>query len=82
MADAHGISAEEFLPYATSMMSSIPGFLGFYAPRIDAGRHTGDVDKLATGVAGVDHIVHATRDGGHAADSFASLVEIFKKAAG
>ncbi|MFD5112488.1 NAD(P)-dependent oxidoreductase [Streptomyces sp. NPDC058391] len=64
VADANGISAAEFLPYATSTVSSLPGFLAFYAPRIDGGEHPGDVDKLAMGVASVDHIVHTAKDAG------------------
>ncbi|WP_214414562.1 NAD(P)-dependent oxidoreductase [Sphaerisporangium fuscum] len=99
LADAHGIPAEEHLPYAAAAMESIPGFLRFYAPRIDAGRHDGDVDRLAMGVASVEHVLHTTEDAGvdpalpaavldvfrrgmaegHAADSFTSLIEVFRK---
>lgn len=32
VAEAHGISAEEFLPYASSTAASMPDFLAFYAP--------------------------------------------------
>jgi 3-hydroxyisobutyrate dehydrogenase-like beta-hydroxyacid dehydrogenase len=79
VADAHGISAEEFLPYATSTMSSIPGFLAFYTPRIDAGRHSGDVDRLAMGVASVDHIVHTTTDAGIDASLPTAILEVFQR---
>src|SRR4051812_4327351 len=30
----HGISAEEYVPYAKFVVESIPGFLKFYAPRL------------------------------------------------
>ncbi|MCC3768462.1 NAD(P)-dependent oxidoreductase, partial [Streptomyces sp. UNOC14_S4] len=64
VAEAQGITAEEFLPYASSIATSLPNFMAFYTPRLDAGRHDGDVDKLAMGTASVDHIVHTTRDAG------------------
>ncbi|WP_275983437.1 NAD(P)-dependent oxidoreductase [Paenibacillus hamazuiensis] len=101
VAAANGITAEQFLPYASATMSSLPKFIEFYTPRIDAGEHPGDVDRLAMGVASVDHVVHTTKDsgidaslpaavlqvfkrgmaGGHAGDSFTSLIEIFRKPA-
>ncbi|UQI49500.1 NAD(P)-binding domain-containing protein [Streptomyces sp. HU2014] len=64
VARRNGITAEEFLPYASSTAASIPGFLAFYTPRIDAGRYEGDVDNLAMGLASVEHILHTTADAG------------------
>ncbi|MFE0046103.1 NAD(P)-dependent oxidoreductase [Streptomyces albireticuli] len=64
VARRNGITAEEFLPYASSTAASVPGFLAFYTPRIDAGRYDGDVDNLAMGAASVEHIVHTTEDAG------------------
>ncbi|MBF6052212.1 6-phosphogluconate dehydrogenase [Streptomyces eurocidicus] len=64
VARRNGISAEEFLPYASSTAASVPGFLAFYAPRLDARRYEGDVDNLAMGLASVEHILHTTEDAG------------------
>jgi 3-hydroxyisobutyrate dehydrogenase-like beta-hydroxyacid dehydrogenase len=79
VAGANGISAKEFLPYATSTMSSIPYFLNFYAPRIDAGQHPGDVDKLAMGVASVEHIVHTAEDAGIDTSLPATVLGVFRR---
>ncbi|OQD53880.1 6-phosphogluconate dehydrogenase [Streptomyces phaeoluteigriseus] len=99
VADAHGISAQDMLPYLSGTVGSMPDFFAFYTPRIDAGEHPGDVDRLAMGVASVDHVVQTAKDAGvdaalpeavleifrrgvdagHAADSFTSLIETFRK---
>ncbi|MGW1074663.1 NAD(P)-dependent oxidoreductase [Streptomyces sp. NPDC002537] len=79
VAEANGIPAERFLPYATSTVASIPGFLAFYAPRIDAGRHDGDVDRLAMGTASVEHVVHTTEDSGVDGSLPAAVLEIFRR---
>ncbi|MFI1970880.1 6-phosphogluconate dehydrogenase [Streptomyces cinnamoneus] len=79
VADANGISAQEFLPYATSTVASLPGFLEFYAPRIDKGEHAGDVDKLAMGVASVDHVLHTTKDSGVDTSLPAAVRDVFRR---
>ncbi|MFD3646133.1 NAD(P)-dependent oxidoreductase [Streptomyces cyaneofuscatus] len=99
VADAHGIKAAELVPYLSDTMATMPDFFGFYSPRIDAGEHPGDVDRLSMGVASVDHVVQTSKDAGvdpslveavlavfergiaagHAADSFTSLIETFRK---
>ncbi|MEU5424503.1 NAD(P)-binding domain-containing protein [Streptomyces olivoreticuli] len=79
VADAHGITAEEFLPYASSIVASVPNFLTFYTPRIDAGRHDGDVDNLAMGAASVDHVVHTTEDAGVDSSLPTAVLEIFHR---
>ncbi|MET8829845.1 NAD(P)-binding domain-containing protein [Streptomyces sp. NPDC004610] len=101
VADAHGISARVLGPYLSDTVGSMTDFFDFYTPRIDAGLHPGDVDRLAMGVASVDHVVRTAEDAGvdatlpgavleifrrgiaagHAADSFTSLFETFKKPA-
>ena len=35
IANANGITAEQFLPYASAMMSSLPKFVEFYTPRLE-----------------------------------------------
>lgn len=44
--------------------NSLPGFFAFYSECIDAGRHMGDVDRLAKGMVGVEHILHTHADAG------------------
>lgn len=63
VAEANGISAEQFLARAASAMD-FRYFLEFYAPRIDAGNHGGDVDRLAMGVASMEHVVHTAEESG------------------
>ncbi|MCP2259445.1 3-hydroxyisobutyrate dehydrogenase [Streptoalloteichus tenebrarius] len=79
MADANGISAAEFLPYAARTARSLPGFFEFYTPRIDAGEHPGDVDRLAMGVASVEHIVHTADDAGVDTAFPTAVLDVFQK---
>ncbi|WP_367131520.1 MULTISPECIES: NAD(P)-dependent oxidoreductase [Streptomyces] len=79
VAGANGITAQEFLPYAQSTMTSLPGFLAFYAPRIDAGNHEGDVDKLAMGVASVEHVLHTAEGSGVGTALPAAVLEVFRR---
>ncbi|RKT18793.1 3-hydroxyisobutyrate dehydrogenase-like beta-hydroxyacid dehydrogenase [Streptomyces sp. 1114.5] len=64
IAEANGISAEEFLPYLSSTAASMAGFQAFYAPRIAAGDHRGDVDRVAMGLAGIEHVRHTAEASG------------------
>ncbi|MGW1175016.1 NAD(P)-dependent oxidoreductase [Kitasatospora sp. NPDC002543] len=64
IAEANGITAEEFLPYLSSTAASMPGFQAFYAPRITGGDHRGDVDRLAMALAGIEHVRHTAEDSG------------------
>ncbi|MGW0563801.1 NAD(P)-dependent oxidoreductase [Streptomyces sp. NPDC003016] len=79
VADANGITAGEFLPHASETFASMPDFLRFYTPRIDAGHHPGDVDRLAMGVASVGHVLHTTRDAGVDPALPAALLDIFER---
>jgi 3-hydroxyisobutyrate dehydrogenase-like beta-hydroxyacid dehydrogenase len=76
---ANGITAEQLKPHAISTMASLPQFIEFYTPRIDAGEYPGDVDRLAMGVASVEHIVHTTHDAGIDASLPEAVLEIFKR---
>ncbi|MFJ3787549.1 NAD(P)-dependent oxidoreductase [Kitasatospora sp. NPDC090091] len=80
VAEANGISAEEFLPYASSTAASMPGFLAFYAPRIAAGFHEGDVDRVAMGLASVEHVRHTVEASGVDASLPALLADAFGRA--
>lgn len=55
-ATANGISAEEFRPYALPTASLVPRMIEFYAPRITAGDHRGDVDRLTMALASIEHV--------------------------
>ncbi|MDX3535688.1 NAD(P)-binding domain-containing protein [Streptomyces sp. MB09-01] len=64
LARANGLAAADILQHATDTANSLPGFFAFYAERIDAGRHLGDVDRLAMGMASVEHVLHTNADAG------------------
>jgi 3-hydroxyisobutyrate dehydrogenase-like beta-hydroxyacid dehydrogenase len=79
VADAHGVSAEELLPSASSVLSDMPDFLAFYTPRIDAGAHQGDVDRLAMGSASVDHVLQTARDAGVDTSLPKAVLDVFRR---
>ncbi|QCX77991.1 3-hydroxyisobutyrate dehydrogenase [Streptomyces sp. YIM 121038] len=64
LAGAHGISASEMAPYVAGNYEGMRQFVDFYAPRIDAGNHAGDVDRISMGVASMEHVVHTNADAG------------------
>ncbi|MFC9750935.1 NAD(P)-dependent oxidoreductase [Streptomyces niveus] len=79
VADAHGIKAAEVVPYLSTTARSMPDFFGFYSPRIDAGEHPGDVDRLAMGVASVDHVAQTSKDAGVDASLIETVLAIFER---
>ncbi|MFC7976163.1 NAD(P)-dependent oxidoreductase [Streptomyces cinereoruber] len=79
LADANGLKAADVLPHAVDTAHSLPGFFSFYAERIDAGRHTGDVDRLAMGTASVEHVLRTSADAGVDTALPASVVELFRR---
>ncbi|WP_254634773.1 NAD(P)-dependent oxidoreductase [Paenibacillus sp. GbtcB18] len=79
VAGANGITAEQFLPYASATLSSLPAFVEFYTPRLDSGKHPGDVDRLAMGYASVEHVVHTTEDAGIDIALPSAVLDIFKR---
>ncbi|MFE4396482.1 MULTISPECIES: NAD(P)-dependent oxidoreductase [Streptomycetaceae] len=64
VAEANGITAEEFLPYALPTAALLPRMIEFYAPRITAGDHRGDVDRLTMALASIEHVQHTAEDSG------------------
>ncbi|MEN8656045.1 NAD(P)-binding domain-containing protein [Streptomyces sp. 21So2-11] len=79
VAEANGITAEEFLPHAAESMATMPAFFSFYTARIDAGEHPGDVDRLAMGAASVEHVLHTARDAGVDTALPAAVLDIFRR---
>ncbi|GGY83057.1 6-phosphogluconate dehydrogenase [Streptomyces omiyaensis] len=79
LADAHGLKAADILPHAVETAHSLPGFFSFYAERVDAGTHTGDVDRLAMGMASVEHVLHTHEDAGVGTLLPAAVVELFRR---
>ncbi|MEU3481440.1 NAD(P)-dependent oxidoreductase [Streptomyces sp. NPDC033754] len=78
LADAHGITAAELLPYARNALD-LGRFLDFYAPRVDAGHHGGDVDRLAMGLASAEHVLHTVTDAGVDGALPAAIVDLFRR---
>jgi 3-hydroxyisobutyrate dehydrogenase-like beta-hydroxyacid dehydrogenase len=81
LADANGIKPSEIMPYAAGTLGGMGQFLDFYTPRIEAGRHAGDVERISMAVASMDHVVHTTRDSGVDPALPAAVLESFRRAA-
>ncbi|MET9515223.1 NAD(P)-binding domain-containing protein [Streptomyces sp. NPDC002994] len=79
LADANGLTAADVLPHAAETMTGMPGFLSFYAERIDAGEHSGDVDRLAMGMASVEHVLHTNADAGVDTALPAAVAALFRR---
>ncbi|MEU2119828.1 NAD(P)-binding domain-containing protein [Streptomyces sp. NPDC016459] len=79
LADANGLTAADILPHAVDTANSLPGFFSFYAERVDAGRHTGDVDRLAMGSASVEHVLHTNADAGVDIALPAAVADLFRR---
>ncbi|MGW4346746.1 NAD(P)-dependent oxidoreductase [Streptomyces sp. NPDC004690] len=78
LARANGLKAADILPHAVDTARSLPGFFAFYAERIDAGDHSGDVDRLAMGTASVEHVLHTHADSGVDTRLPAAVVDLFR----
>ncbi|MEU3984582.1 NAD(P)-binding domain-containing protein [Streptomyces sp. NPDC026672] len=80
LADANGLKAADILPHAQDTMLALPRFLGFYAERIDAGNHSGDVDRLTMGLASVEHVLRTIDDAGVDTSFQSAAVCLFRQA--
>jgi 3-hydroxyisobutyrate dehydrogenase-like beta-hydroxyacid dehydrogenase len=78
VAEANGISAEDFLPHAVKTLD-LRYFLEFYAPRIAAGDHAGDVDRISMGVASVEHVLRTAEASGVDGSLPAAVLEVFRR---
>ncbi|MCX5417778.1 NAD(P)-dependent oxidoreductase [Streptomyces sp. NBC_00059] len=79
LAEANGLKAEDILPHATGTMDAMGNFLAFYTKRIDAGDHSGDVDRLAMGMASVEHVLHTIADAGVDTALPTAVVDLFRR---
>ncbi|MFI6285837.1 NAD(P)-dependent oxidoreductase [Streptomyces sp. NPDC051018] len=79
LADANGLKATDILPHAQETLGGLGGFIDFYTDRIDAGRHEGDVDRLAMGTASAEHVLHTMADAGVDTTLPAAVVDIFRR---
>ncbi|MEV4095756.1 NAD(P)-dependent oxidoreductase [Streptosporangium saharense] len=78
VAEANGISAQDFLPHAVRTMD-LRYFLEFYAPRITAGDHAGDVDRISMGVASLEHVLRTAQASGVDGSLPAAVLEVFRQ---
>ncbi|MET9431355.1 NAD(P)-binding domain-containing protein [Streptomyces sp. NPDC003036] len=78
MADAHGLKAADIQTLAVDALN-LKQFVEFYAPRVDAGDHRGDVDRLAMGVASAEHVLHTAVDAGVDGALPAAVLDIFRR---
>ncbi|MFH8382193.1 hypothetical protein ACH4E7_14765 [Kitasatospora sp. NPDC018058] len=65
--------------HLSSTAASLPGFQAFYAPRITAGDHRGDVDRLAMALASIEHVRHTAEASGVDGALPAVLAEAFRR---
>ncbi|MGV9311093.1 NAD(P)-dependent oxidoreductase [Streptomyces sp. NPDC003691] len=79
LADAHGLKAADVLGHARETFASLDMFTGFYAERIDAGNHGGDVDRLSMGTASVEHVLHTMADAGVDTTLPQAVVDLFHR---
>ncbi|MGE7828161.1 NAD(P)-dependent oxidoreductase [Paenibacillus sp. NPDC093718] len=79
VAQANGITAKQFLPYVSEILYTMPKLLEFYSPRIDTGTYHGDVEKLAMGLASIEHVVHTSKEAGVDSSLPAAVQDVFKR---
>jgi 3-hydroxyisobutyrate dehydrogenase-like beta-hydroxyacid dehydrogenase len=79
LARANGLTAADILPPATDTANSLAGFFAFYAERIDAGNHLGDVDRLAMGMASAEHVLHTNAEAGLDTTLPAAVTDLFRR---
>ncbi|MEU9866075.1 NAD(P)-binding domain-containing protein [Streptomyces sp. NPDC047971] len=81
VANANGISASAIRPLATEVLGGMGQFIDFYTPRIEAGEHVGDVERISMAVASLEHVVHTTRDSGVDPALPVAVLEAFRQGA-
>ncbi|MFJ5044767.1 NAD(P)-dependent oxidoreductase [Streptomyces sp. NPDC088719] len=79
LARANGLTAADILPSTAETTNSLSETFAFYAERIDAGVHLGDVDRLAMGLASAEHVLHTHADAGVDTVIPAAVVDLFRR---
>ncbi|MEU2573519.1 NAD(P)-dependent oxidoreductase [Streptomyces anulatus] len=79
LARANGLTAADILPSTAETASSLSETFAFYAERIDAGVHLGDVDRLAMGLASVEHVLRTNADARVDTALPAAVVDLFRR---
>ncbi|MGW6287080.1 NAD(P)-dependent oxidoreductase [Streptomyces sp. NPDC055107] len=79
LARANGLTAADILPSTAETTNSLSETFAFYAERIDAGMHLGDVDRLAMGLASAEHVLHTHADAGVDTVIPAAVVDLFRR---
>ncbi|MCC8478428.1 NAD(P)-binding domain-containing protein [Streptomyces globisporus] len=79
LARANGLKAADILPHAVDTADSLAQFFAFYAERIDAGVHDGDVDRLVMGVASAEHVLHTHTEAGVDSTLPGAVVDLFRR---
>ncbi|WP_411080704.1 NAD(P)-dependent oxidoreductase [Streptomyces sp. cmx-18-6] len=79
LARANGLTAADILPTARETADTLSQLSAFYAERIDAGVHVGDVDRLAMGMASVEHVLRTNADVGVDTALPAAVVDLFRR---
>ncbi|MDT9682516.1 NAD(P)-binding domain-containing protein [Streptomyces sp. TRM76323] len=80
LAGAHGLTAADIRPLAVDALN-LGQFVEFYTPRVDAGDHGGDVDRLSMAVASTEHVLHTAADAGLDTTVPEAVARIFRRAA-
>ncbi|UZI28489.1 NAD(P)-dependent oxidoreductase [Streptomyces sp. VB1] len=79
LARANGLTAADILPSTAETANSLSETFAFYAERVDAGVHLGDVDRLAMGLASAEHVLHTNADAGVDTVLPAAVVDLFRR---
>lgn len=79
LARANGLTAADILPSTAETTNSLSETFAFYAERIDAGVHLGDVDRLAMGLASAEHVLRTHADAGVDTVIPAAVVDLFRR---
>lgn len=79
LARANGLTAADILPSAAETADSLSETFAFYAERIDAGVHLGDVDRLAMGLASAEHVVVTHAEAGVDTALPSAVADLFRR---
>ncbi|MEV2202072.1 NAD(P)-binding domain-containing protein [Streptomyces fradiae] len=79
VAGAHGLTAADLRPLAVDALD-LRQFVEFYTPRVDAGDHRGDVDRIAMALASTEHVVHTVAGAGVDAALPEAVAALFRRA--